>query len=343
MATSIASGLGATLGYAAEGTVGTYVTVTRWPRFNSESMALAKTHIESQGLHQGLTHEASRRAYVQKQAGGTISMDLSYRELGLIFKHMLGSSATATQQGGTTAYLQTHAPGDTKGLGLSIQIGRPFTNGTIQQFNYNGCKILDWTITASSGQIATLDLTIDGWNETTATAYAAASYVSSAYVAGFQECVVKTGGTASTSVGVTSISAGAAPAGIISNLVIKGTNAMKTDRFNIGSTTKSEQLVNNFRTYDVEFDIDFANVADAYTAFAADTAFPFQATFTSPQLAGTAFPYKCDIVIPSLSLNEDPIPAGGPDVLSQKVKGVALDDGTNNVFQIQYTSSDTAI
>lgn len=343
MATSISSGLGATLGWAAESSVGTFATSTRWPRFNSETLHFERTHVESAGLHQGLNHESKRRAVVQKQAVGGVVMELAYREMGLFFKHMLGSSATATQQGGTTAYLQTHAPGDTKGLSLSAQAGRPFTTGTIQQANYYGLKVLDWTISVQAGAIATLELNLDGWSEETSTSYAAASFVSSPYVADFSQCVVKLGGTPSTTTGVTSISGGAVATGLIYNMTIKGTNSLKTDRYNIGSQVKSEQLVNDFRTYEIDFEIDYATLADVYTSFGADTAVAFQATFTSPQLAGTAKPYYIDIVCPSMSFNDVAVNAGGPDILTQKVTARALDDGTNNVLQVQYQSSDTAI
>jgi hypothetical protein len=222
-------------------------------------------------------------------------------------------------------------------------VGRPFTTGTIQQANYYGLKVLDWTINVQAGAIASLELNLDGWSEETTTAYAAASFVSSPFVADFSQCVVKLGGTASTNTGVTSISGGAIPSGLIYNMTIKGTNSLKTDRYNIGSQTKSEQLINDFRTYEISFEIDYATLADVYTSFQADTAVPFQATFTSPQLAGTALPYKIDIIGSAISFNEAPVSVGGPDVLTQKVVAAVLDDGTNNVMQIQYVSTDTSV
>lgn len=345
MSTSIPSGLGSTLGYTAEATVGTFLTTSmRWPRFDNETFAFKKTVVESEGLHQGLYHEAARRSFVQKEAQGTVSMDLATTQLGLLFKHILGSS-TIAQIGSSAAWTQIHVPGDTKGLALSIQAGRAQTNGTIQQFNYNGCKIVDATLSVQRGQQAKLDITVDSWSETTATAYAAASFVSSA-VYDFSQCVIKTGGTASTSSGVTTVSAGAAPAGIINSLSIKWTNPLKVDRFNIGSQTKSEQLANAFRTIDVEFEIDFANLTDVYSAgFAADTSLVFQSTFTGAVIASTDH-YKVDVILPALFINEDPVPVdSGPDVISQKVKAVALDDGSgsNPVCQLTYQSTDTAI
>ncbi len=345
MATSISSGLGATLGWAAESPVGTYATSTRWPRFNSETLHFERTHVESAGLHQGLNHETKRRSMVQKTVGGNVIFDLSYREMGLFFKHMIGSSATATQQGGTTAYLQTHTPGDTKGLSLSAQAGRPFTTGTIQQANYRGLKVLDWTINVAAGSIATLELNLDGWDEDTSTSYAAASFVTNSYVASFEQAVLKIGGTASTSLGVTSVSGNAQPTGIVYNFSIKGTNTLKTDRFNLGSQTKAEQLVNDWRTYEIELDCDYATLADFYTQFQADTATPLQLTFTSTALAGTAIPYKIDLIVPSLSINDAPVSVEGPDILMQKIKARALQDdsGTNPVLQLQYTSSDTSV
>ena len=162
MATSIASGLGSSFGFTTESAVGTFTTSSmRWLKVNKDTFGLVKTTGQSLGLHQGLFMEGKRRNLIQREATGQVQIDLQDKQLGLIFKHMLGAATAATQIGTTAAYQTIATPADLTGLSASIQVGKPFTSGTIQQFNYNGCKVLDWTISIQRGQLATLDLTFD--------------------------------------------------------------------------------------------------------------------------------------------------------------------------------------
>ena len=344
MVTSIPSGLGTSVGITTESVVGTFTTASmRWLRSDKAPFNLKKTTAQSLGLHQGMYQEGKRRQFVQREAQGNLSLDLADKQLGLVLKHMLGANPTATQQGGTTAYLQTVVPADLTGLTSSIQLGVPFTNGTIQQMNYSGCKIVDWMITQQRGQLAKLDLTIDGKDETTATSYAAPTFVA-ADVFSFNQFVVKLGGTPSTNTGVTSIAAGAAPTGQITTITIKGTNPMKIDRFAPGSQTKAEQLANHFRLIEISFDIEWGAIGDVYNAFTADTSMAFEATWTgAPNSAGAGFPFMFDVIVPQLWIDDASPLIEGPDVILQHVKAVGLDDGTNNQIQIQYQSTDTTV
>lgn len=347
MTTTIPSGLGASFGFTSEGTVGTFTTSSmRWVRPEKAPFLLKKTTAQSAGLHQGLFEEGKRRNYVQREATGTITTDLADKQLGLLFQHALGAwsgtgNGTITQVGGTAAWLQNYYPADMTGHSLSIQLGVPFTSGTVQQMNYNGAKITDWQISQSRGQLAKLDMSFDAWNETTATSYAAPSFIA-ADVYDFSQVSVLLGGTPSTTSGVTSISAGAAPTGLINNLVIKCTNPMKVDRFQQGSQTKSEQLANQFRKIEVEFEIEWAAVADVYTAFAADTSTAFEAKWVGG-VAGGGNHFFVDVIIPQLWFNEASPPVEGPDVIIQKVKAVGLDNGADNQIQVAYQSTDTTI
>lgn len=343
MTTSLPSGLGSSFGITTESVVGTFTTTSmRWLRTDKAPLGLKKTVGQSQGLHQGMYEEGKRRNLIQREVQGTVSLDLADKQLGLILKHMLGANPTATQQGVTAAYLQTAIPADLSGLTSSIQLGVPLTSGVIQQMNYSGCKIVDWTITQQRGQLAKLDLTIDGKDETTATAYAAPSFLA-ADVYDFSQLVVKIGGTPSTTSGVTSIAAGAAPTGQISNLTIKGTNPMKIDRFAPGSNTKSEQLASGFRLIEVDFDIEWGAVADIYTPFTNDTAIAFEATWTGG-IAGSPNHFFVDVIIPQLFIDDGASPPiEGPDIITQHVKAKGLDNGADNQIQIQYQSTDTTV
>jgi len=345
MTTTIPSGLGASFGITTESAVGTFTTSSmRWLRHDKAPFGLKKTVGQSVGLHQGLYMEGKRRNLIQREGTGTVSLDLQTKQLGLVLKHMLGANPSATQISTTGVYTQVAIPADLTGLTSSIQLGVPLTSGTIQQFNYSQCKILDWTISVARGQLAKLDLTIDAKDETTATSYAAPSYVA-ADVYDFSECAVTFGGTPSTSGGVTSISAGAAATGLISSLTIKGTNPLKTDRFNAGSNTKGEQLANNFRTLEVDFDIEWGALADHYTPFTNDTSLAFEAKFTGPIVGSSGSNHEfLDLIIPMLFIDDGASPPiEGPDVVTQHVKAVGLDNGADNQVQITYQCTDSTV
>lgn len=345
MTTSIPSGLGASFGITSESVVGTFTTSSmRWLRHDKAPFGLKKATGQSVGLHQGLYMEGKRRNLIQRGAAGTVSLDLQSKQLGLVLKHMLGANPSATQIASTGVYTQVAIPADLTGLTSSIQIGVPFTSGTIQQFNYSGCKVTDWTISVARGQLAKLDLSFDGKDETTATAYAAPSFVASD-VYDFSECAVTFGGTPSTTTGVTSIAGGAAATGLISNLTIKGTNPVKVDRYGAGSTTKSEQLANNFRTLEVDFDVEWGALADHYTPFTNDTSFAFEAKFTGPIVGTSGSNHEfVDVIIPMLFIDDGASPPiEGPDVITQHVKAVGLDNGADNQVQITYQSTDASV
>lgn len=341
MTSGIPSGLGATLGFAQETAVGTFTTPTRFLQFDSETLLLKKKTVQSTGLHGGYYEQATRRAYTTRTVNGGVTMDLQDRQLGLLLAHMLGSSATAVQQGATTAYLQTHTPGSTLGKSLTVQVGRPQTNGTITPFSYTGLKVTDWEISAAVDQIGKLTLTLDGWDESTASAYAAPSYVA-ANVLHFAQASLLIGGTVTTSAGVASVT-GATTAAAVKSASIKGTNGLDVSRYFLGASgLKAEQLANGFRKISGSAEVEFANLTDVYNAFSADTQLALQLTYTGKTIA-TGYPAELNILVPAIYFDSGPPNVSGPGVLTQKVTFTGLDDTINPPIQIQYQSADTAV
>lgn len=348
MTTTIPSGLGATLGFIKENTVGTYLAVTRWPQFDKETLSLKKTIAQSQGLHQGLYEQGKRRAYVAYTADGQIDMDIVDRNLGLILAQMIGSTATAVSQG-SSVYLQQHTPGDTAGLSMSIQKGIPETAGpgTIQTFSYAGCKITDWTISVARDQLAKLSLTVDAWNEDTGQTYAAPSFTA-ANVLSFNEGSVKTtqaGGSVQTNAGITTITGSAAPTALISAITVKGVNGLDTKRFTIGSQKKAEQFSNAFRKITGTVDMEFANLTDYYNTFSnagAESNYAIDFKLTGPVIGGALHSYL-EVILPAVYWDTVPVVTEGPGVYNVKTAFTVLDDGVNNVIELDYQSLDTTV
>lgn len=342
MTTGIASGLGATWGLAQEGTVGTFQAPTRWLPFLSDKVKGSKKTVQSQALHGGLYELGSRRRLVFHEAKGAIELDVQDRQLGLILKNMLGGTPLVTQIGSTAAWIQTHTPGDLQGLSLSFQSGRPAVNGTITPFSYNGCKVTDWELSVAAAAIAKLAVTVDGWDESVSQTYTAPSFITSHPLA-WVDATLLLGGTATTTAGITTVASGVAPLGTVKSVSIKGQNVVATDRQQIGSLVKREQLANNFRKYSGSIQVEFANLTDMYNAYYADTPLTLQLNMVGPLIPTSATNASLNVVIPQIYFNGEPPETDGPGILEVTVPFDVTDDGVDPAIQIQYTSADTAI
>lgn len=345
MVTAIAAGLGATLGYAKETTVGTFLAPTHFIDFEKEALKYKKMDVQGKSLRGALYLSGKRRAVTTHTASGTIDLDLYDRGLGAMFAQMLGGTApTPTLIGSTGVYKSVFVPGDTTGQTLSIQVGRPTTAGLQTAFSYNGCKITDWTIDVKNNALATFQVSVDAWNESLAPTYTAPSYVASNALH-FAEATLLLGGTVTTTSGVTTVSGGTAVASC-TGVTLKGTNAMATSRYFLGSSgTKAEQLANNFRGISGSADFEFANTTDVYAAFAADTPVTLQLSFVGPVVGtdGTTTSLV-QFLIPQIRWEGDTPDVAGPDILKYTAPFTGFDDEAgDNPIQLTTQSLDTTL
>src|SRR4051794_18377002 len=119
------SAIDAQLGVSEEVTFGTLVAPARNYAFNSESLALTLERNESKGMRSAQKYERTDGWQAGKRsAGGSIALEVGNKSFGLLFKHALGTIATATDGAGKK---HTATPGDLFGKSLTIQVGRPDT------------------------------------------------------------------------------------------------------------------------------------------------------------------------------------------------------------------------
>jgi hypothetical protein len=339
---TIGSGLGASLGFGAESTVGTAVTPTSWVEFNSESLKLTKNAVQGQGLRGGgLYPRSSRRAYTTRSAGGDINLDVATQGMGLLFKNMLGAGTSALLSG--SAYQQVHTPASLAGQSLTVQKLVPQTDGTLKDFTYPGSKVGGWELACTVGGILTLRCTIDAKDEVTSATVGTPAYNADADVFYFSEGALVLGGTVTTAAGVASVTGGTTVAAV-KGATITGTNPMKDDRYFLGASgTKAEQIENGWRTLGGNLDAEFTDQATIYDVFAADSATALKLTFTgTTAISGSDYP-TLEVLIPSIRFEGDTPQVGGPDVVGISAGFTGLDDGTNAAVQIRYVTADTAI
>lgn len=346
MTASLASGLGATFGFAVETAVGTYVAPDHFITFEKEAIKLKKNTVQSHALHGGVFDLADRRAYTTRAAAGSVDMDLYDRGQGLLWQAAIGQSIAPVSTTGPT-FTHVFTPAPLTSNSLTLQVGRPQTNGTVQAFSYPGSKVTDWTLSVASGGVAALNFNFDCFDEVTSDTLQIASFPASNMLH-FAEATVTQGGTLATASGVTTLTGGS-NMGFIKDISIKATNALDTTRYFLGAGgLKAEQLDNNFRAITGTMTLEFASLTEAYyffsgsgTAAAPGTETPtsIDLKFTGPGTSGTSV----DVLIPRVYLDDAVPTVQGPGIVTASVAFTGLDDGANNPIQVTTVTVDETL
>lgn len=338
---AIGSGLSAQLGYKAESVYGTAVVVDQFNDFTSESLQIEQTWTEPQGLAAGrLVPLAARQVQTTRTVSGSVEMDFSTRSMSRLVRQMLGSPvATHTLVSGS-AYEAAHQLGQMTGLSMTMQAGRPQTDGTVKPFTAVGCKFTDWEIASEKGGLVSLNLGVDAKDLLTSQALATASYVTPNEIFNHTQLVVKLGGTASTASSKVSITGGVALTTLVDKVSVKGTNPLATERMGTGAT-KSEQIQNDMFDGEITLEGEFADQAVLYDVWRAGTVVPVQLTWTGSVITGGNF--TLDIIASACKIVTDEVGVDGPDIIGQSATFKVLADGTNNPLQIRLVTTDTTL
>jgi hypothetical protein len=334
------------------------LAAAKFSAFKSETLELKKSTGQGIGLFSGkLYPQAARRVITEWTAGGGITMDLPARGLQQWLFPMFGSYGQAAsafaEDGVTGAYSSVHAPGALEGNSFVLQKGVPAAdNGTVEPVTYCGCKISEWEISATRSEIAQLVLTVEARNELAGAMNADPLNVSlpglQAYVAPasggvftFLEGTVYTGGTVSTTSGISTVATPVVAANV-RQFSIKHTVPLDLERYFGGNAGfKAEQLQNGLRAITGSLTIEWLSSLQRYNAFAADTPTPLQLKFLGPSIGSGSDFSTLTILVPDIFLDGESPKIGGPEVVQQTIPFTGLDDGTNNVIQATYWTLDS--
>lgn len=351
------SGLCSQFGFGAEVTAGTAVTVNKFHKHVSVGGdGLSLITVTDQGLGGCLlVPTIDRTAEVGRQVARDVELNVGTRGLGLLIKQMLGSAATATQIAATPAYRQIHHNGDVAGKSLTVQFGFPETTaaGTNQPFTINGAKITQWELSCARDDLAKLRFSLDGWNEVTNVALAAASYPSGQTAATINEPLrwncfsAKIGGTPSIGSGLVSVSGGAEILGC-RGMSVKGTQPLRTDgRFSGGAGIKTEQLLagGQFQDFGADLDVEFQAKTQLYDVYSTYATTALELTFLGKSDIGSGNFGKLSVIFPYAKISPSAINITGPEGLDNKTSFKAFGDpaGTLPAIQVEYISPDTAL
>lgn len=343
---TIGSGLSGSVGWSPETVYGTYVAPGKWAEFNSESLKLQKKVISNEGLRGGArVGRVGRRVMTSKDAGGNLDLDVSSRGFGLLLSHLLGTTTPAATQIGTTGvYRQIHTIGNGyETRSMTLQVGKPQSDGTIQPFTYLGCKFPSFELACNVDQYLNLKFDIDARNEITSQTLVAPTYTTTTEeMFHFGLVDVQIGGTVTTATGLATVSGSTAVAGS-KGFTLKHAVPLKVDRYFAGaSSLKSAPIENGLRDITGTLNTEFASRTQLYDVMAAETTTALKMRFTGVVTVGTGVG-AFEILLPAVKFETASPNVGGADVLDSDVTFKVYDDGTNAPVQILYESADATV
>lgn len=327
---AIGSGLGAQIGIAPEVTYGTYVAPTQFIEFTKEGLALQKTTAQSAGIAAGrLLPRSDRRVVTQRQASGTLEMEVTTKAMGLLFQALMGTTVTPVQQATTDAYLQAHLLIDTAGKSLTIQKGVPLTTGVVTRKNFIGCKIISAEFSCEVGGMLTASFEIDSKDCEETSVLATASYPTMSPFH-FGQMSLKTG----------TYAAEVARSGV-RKVSVKIERPMAVERFYAGASgLKTEPISNDQVKISGSLEMDYVDtVLDLLHTSDAATSLLWE--FVGAEIAPT-YNQRLTFKLPAIRFDEAPPTVEGFDVVKPTLSFTGLDDGTNPVA-IEYMSTDATL
>ena len=336
----IASGLSAQVGWSEETTYGTAVTVAKFAEFNQESVKLNIGRIESKSIRAANRVLRNDRWIANKKgAAGDLEVEVQSKGMGLLFKHMLGSSVITTPGGATLSRKHRYILGDI-GAGanpsLTVQVGRPDIAGTVQPFTYKGVRVKDWEMSCDVDGILMLKLGLDAQDETTATGLAAASFPATSEVLNYVGGSFTLGGTYTLA---TDVVAGGTAFDVM-KFNVKSDNKINDGRYFIrANTLKKAPILADLVDTTVTADVEFNTLTD-YNRFANGTTGVFYALFAGSTIE-TTFKYQVEVIFPVVRFDGETPTIQGNDVTTHTISMKPLFDGTNDPLVVTYQTTDT--
>ena len=329
----VAIGTASIFGLAEEAAYGTAVTPARFLEFlPGESLVRRQNFVESQAIGGSTIRNAQRgakRIATTQDAGGSISMEVPSRLFGVILKHALGGTPTIAQQGGTAAWLQTHALGTIADRSLTLQKQLRDAAGTaVKTLTYLGSVItaIEFTVNPGDGLLR-CTIEFDARQEVDTVAAAAASFVASdpfTYAMG------------------TLTVAGAAVA-CARDASIRVENPFVLDRYCLGTGgLKGRPLDSALPVVSGNFTADFEN-STYYDLYKDNTAASLSLAFVGGIIA-TGHNAEIGFTLPEIRVSGDSPTIGDTGVITQPVNfGGWANPANNPAITATYKSLDTAV
>lgn len=336
---AIGSGLAGQVGIAEESTFGTFVASTRFHEPMAEvSFGLVKNVYQGGGVAAGrFSDPGTMRVVAGKSGTGTLQVEVRQSKMGILFKHIFGSTPTPTVQNTSTGYLQAHTFADNFGKSLTIQSGVPDVTGTVRPYSFLGCKVLaaEFSCTMDGAQMLSIDFSFRDVTE--AQALATASYTSGQRPFTWLRSYVKLGTYGSE-----------ASVNGVRGWTLRVERPQDVDRRYAGNGgLMSEPIMNDKIVVSGTVDVDYYTKADFADRFAADTStamiLGFEDTDVTTLGGAPAIYPKCDLRVSQTFFNEGTPKLNGPGIVATSYSFVGQNDLTNPVVACNYISADSTL
>lgn len=328
------------IGYKQESVFGTGVTVDRFLEFNTEDLDFTPSRQYRRGMRVGRrTALSARKITTTKQAGGPFETDIWTKGLGTLLQGALGGGVSNLVSGST--YQQLFTLADTL-PSFTVQKGIPRVGGTVDPYTYLGMMIDQLTISMPSDDAATISVEWDGRDMTTATGYAAPSYVSNPNVFHWAHSAFTYGGTVTAPTN-TALASGGTAAPDIRDFELTINNNLNKERWNGGLGGLKDKPTVGIREITGKFTAEY--LARGYIDdYAADTERAMVATLTSGEALSTGFA-TFQVVLPAIKLDgPGAVKSNDGDLITVEHTFTVVDNLTAaQVLWIAVRTADTAL
>lgn len=259
---------------AQETTYGTAVTAgAKAVEFLSEGLTYRKKPNESAAYRYGArVKSGASRAVITSDAGGELKLELGTSGFGQLFRACMGSS-TSAKIGSTTVYQQLHTLGDSL-PSMTVQKVLPALNADASfadaVYTFLGCMVSSWTLEVPHVGVATLALTLDARDVTTATPKTTPVYPAANHVLHFGGACLYTGTL--TPPTTSALATATTPVANVKSITITGDNALsgESSYYFCGNGKKAKPWAGQ-RAISGSMTVEFTAGSPFVTAFLADT------------------------------------------------------------------------
>lgn len=156
---SIYQGIGGAVGIGEESTWGTAVARSVWRPLITGSLARQITYTPRPNLQDSTGAPFKKNHFKESDnVAGSLELEATYENLGVIFYHLLGAKAST----GSGPYTHTYTTAAALPTGLTLEFIRSGANfGDLSEV-FEGCKINEATFSISAGGVMTVSLDIIG-------------------------------------------------------------------------------------------------------------------------------------------------------------------------------------
>ncbi len=332
---AIGGGLGGSVGIGSESTYGTFAVPTRWFPWETEKFSVERKFSEAKAIVSGsLVKQSAQTVLLTQLVKGSLKMPVTTSGMGLLLKAIMGTAVGPTIIGTGPGYSSVFTVGPTVGESLSVQIGRPQTNGTVTPFSYLGCKPESVDFTVESGGVAEMSVDFVGQQMTETEALTAPVYgTPNPIVFPFTGITLSASATIGSEVAMANVR----------KMSLSLKRKLDDSRYYIGGNgLLAEPIEDDFVEISGTISADFTDTTDWDTWVNAGAKISLILDLVGQQIvSGTN--YGLSIAVPVAQVEGADPEMSGPKIVTREVKFSGENDNTHQPLTMTYTSTDTTL